>query len=317
MAHTIQDVHQMPDAMPVLHLTATITDIAERKSGESKFGPWSIQFLTLEDTTGKISVMAKDRPEDFSAFDWIGKQVVIAAHKSDKHGWQGALAFDNDYKDKHNPERVIKLTKTGQIELAEGELAEPAVEAPSRNGGPHRDEAEEPAIADALRARSPHATSERAATASTPEPSTAPTSDPASAPEPASDADVAPPSQLSLPEFLVLAAHVHERCAELTSPAESATLTSTVLEQVALGRVQLTEDEHLAILLRLHNSSVAQFCEFISLKKGAHYEDLEMMSSKIKREAIQRLQDDPLDLIEQMDRTAGYAPATNGGAARG
>lgn len=304
-AQTIQDIHKLPEAMPVLDLTATVTHIAERKSGTSKYGSWSIQFVTLEDDTGKISVMAKDRPEDFAEFDWIGKRVIIAAHKSDKHGWQGALAHDNDYKAKQNPERVIKLTKTGRIELAAGELPDPtASEPPSSNGKPHQNGgAEEPAIAATLRERDPHASARPSALS-------APASEP--------DADAvpsAPPATLSLAEFLVLASHVHDRCAKLTSSAESATLTSTVLEQVARGHVRLTEDDHLAILLVLHGSSVAQFCEFINLKKGEHHTDLETLSTKIKREAVRRFQDDPLDLIEQMDRTVSDTPATNGGAA--
>lgn len=313
-APTIQHVHAMADAMPVLGLTATVTHVAERKSGKSKFGSWSIQFLTLEDDTGTISVMAKDRPEDFSEFGWIGRRVVILAHKSDKHGWQGALAHDNDYKDKHNPERVIKLTKTGQIELAEGELAGPASEASSSHGKPHRNgEAEEPSIAATLRERDPHASTRRSPAVASAEPSTEPPSNAACEP----DADVAPPARLTLAELLSLASHVYDRCAKLTSPAESATLTSTVLEEVTRGRVQLTEDDYLRVLLTINDGSVEQFCEFINVRKGEHHVDLGTISATIKREAIRRLRDDPLNLIEQMDQTVGYVPATNGDPARG
>lgn len=308
MAHTIQDVHEMPDAMPVLDLTATVTQIAERKSGTSNYGPWSIQFLTLEDDTGKISVMAKDRPEDFTEFDWIGKQVVITAHKSDKHGWQGALAHDNDYKDKNHPERVIKLTKTGQIELAEGELTEPEPDSAMQDGKPHRNGRSKDASAAAR-------TSAEAARSTVPPsapPSTAPPTSPPSS-DSASTKDEGPaladrPARLTLAEFLSLTSTVYERCTQVAEPAQSATLTAMVMEQVARGRVELTEDEHLRMLLALNAISVAQFCEFINVTNDQQHDDLDTISSKIKRAAIERLQTEPIRLIERMQESITYVP---------
>jgi len=307
-SHTIQDVHELPDAMPVLDLTATVTHITERKSGTSNYGPWSIQFLILEDDTGKISVMAKDRPEDFAELDWIGKQVVISAHKSDKHGWQGALAHDNDYKDKNNPERVIKLTKTGQLELAEGEWTDPEPapashdETPHRNGGP-----KDASAATSTSTEAPRSTAPSPDTPSKDVPTATPSSDSASKDEAPAPADRR--ERLTLAEFLSLTSTVYERCAEVAEPAQSALLTSMIMEQVARGRVELTEDEHLRMLLALNAISVEQFCEFINVTNDQHHDDLATISSKIKRAAIERLQTDPIRLIEKMQEAITYVPA--------
>lgn len=307
-AHTIQDVHEMPDAMPVLDLTATVTQVAERISGTSSFGPWSIQFLIVEDDTGKISVMAKDRPEDFAEFDWIGKQVVITAHKSDKHGWQGALAHDNDYKDKNNPERVIKLTKTGQIELAEGELTEPEPDSAMQDGKPHRNGSSKDASAAArTSAEVARSTVPSSDTPSTDPPTSIPSSDSAST----KDEGPAPadrPERLTLAEFLSLTSTVYERCTRVAEPTQSAMLTSMIMEQVARGHVQLTEDEHLRMLLALNSISVEQFCEFINVTNDQHHDDLATISSKIKRAAIERLQTEPIRLIEKMQEAITYIP---------
>ncbi len=300
MAHTIQEIHELPDAMPVLDLAATVAHIAERKSGTSKYGSWSIQFLTLEDGTGRISVMAKDRPEDFAELDWIGKRVVVSAYKSDKHGWQGALAHDNDYKDKAHPERVIKLTRTGRIELAEGQTGGAVTTDPSQNGAPkhHRRPAEQPTpAAPTAPPSAPQASPDDGHNNGQPSASTVP------------EGETAAPERMTLEAFLVLTSRVYDRCSQVAAPDQSATLTSMVMEQVAQGHLKLTEDEHLRILLRLHDLAVEQFCEFINVSKGENHEDLTTVAPKIKRKAIARLQADPLDLIEKVQRTVTRVPA--------
>jgi len=302
MAHTIQEIYELPDAMPVLDLTATVTHVAERKSGTSKYGSWSIQFLTLADDTGQISVMAKDRPEDFAELDWIGKPVIIAAHKSAKHGWQGALAHDNDYKAKAHPERVVKLTRTGRIGLAEGE-AMGSMTDPSPNGAAerHRRPAEPPTPA----------ASTASPAAPQPSPDAGHDDGPPSAPA-APAGETAAPERMTLEAFLALTSRVYDRCSQVADPDQSATLTSMVMEQVAQGHLKLTEDEHLRILLRLHDLAVEQFCEFINVSKGENHEDLTTIAPKIKRKAIARLQADPIDLIERIQQTVTRAPSGRG-----
>lgn len=109
---TVRQALDQEDQMPVTDLQGTITKVSERKSGEGKYGEWSLQFLTMEDGSDSIPVMAKNRDEDFSELQ--GKRVSISAVKSKQHGWVGAESFDNEYKGE--VQRVVKLTPAGQIE---------------------------------------------------------------------------------------------------------------------------------------------------------------------------------------------------------
>lgn len=112
---TIAEVKQLSEKMPVTDLHARFVKAYEKRAGESEHGKWSLQNFEIEDDTGRIIVVASNRPEDFTEFDWEGKEIMISAVKG-KNGWVGALTFDDTYQGK--AVRKIKLTKSGICRLA-------------------------------------------------------------------------------------------------------------------------------------------------------------------------------------------------------
>lgn len=129
---TIAEVKKLKHNMPITDLRVRFVQAYERRSGAGEYGEWSFQNFKVEDETGSIIVLAKDRPEDFSKFDWAGKEIVISATEG-KHGWTGAIAYDEEYQGK--TQRKVKLTKSGVCKLAEEQTELEGEESPFLDDG--------------------------------------------------------------------------------------------------------------------------------------------------------------------------------------
>jgi hypothetical protein len=94
----------------------TITYVGERYSGNSsKTGePWSLQNITIKDTTGEFRLVAKDR--DAIPGTWKGKEFVIYCNEGEK-GLTG-LKIKEDKDKKGNVRNVLWFTGSGHIEEA-------------------------------------------------------------------------------------------------------------------------------------------------------------------------------------------------------
>lgn len=112
---TIAEVKRLKPNMPIVDLRARFVRAFERKDGEGEYGPWSLQTFEVEDDTGTIYVLAKDRPEDFRELGWNDKEIVISSVEG-KNGWTGAVALDDEFSGEVR--RKVKLTKSGICKLA-------------------------------------------------------------------------------------------------------------------------------------------------------------------------------------------------------
>lgn len=124
---TIQEVLSMKEKLPVVDLHARFVRAHEKKTGTSDYGEWSIQNFEIEDDTGTITVMAHNRPEDFSQLGWEGKEILISAVKT-KNGWNGAFTINDTYN--NTTIRKIKLNKFGVCQLATTNQEHPTQEPP-------------------------------------------------------------------------------------------------------------------------------------------------------------------------------------------
>ena len=113
---TIAELSKQPDkAMIVSPLTAKVTKVDARKTGDGQYGPWSVQTLLLEDVTGKIRCACWGRTE-LVVLD--GGIITIGATKGDK-GWSGCSIKDNTFTLTTGPNKG-KTTTVKQIDLQEG-----------------------------------------------------------------------------------------------------------------------------------------------------------------------------------------------------
>jgi len=110
----IYDVTNLQDGMPVTDLKVRVVGVYDRKTGSGEYGEWSIQNMKVQDESGDIVVTCKNVP-DLSHLK--EKKIILSATKSDKHGWVGLVAYDNEYKG--NIQRNIKMTGACSVELAD------------------------------------------------------------------------------------------------------------------------------------------------------------------------------------------------------
>lgn len=93
---TIGLIGQLPNGTHLEQINAKITAIRDPKSGESTYGPWSMQNVELIDATGKITAVLKNQPP--LATGWQGFTATWTATKDGKGKLAGIVVDDNDYK---------------------------------------------------------------------------------------------------------------------------------------------------------------------------------------------------------------------------
>jgi hypothetical protein len=113
---TVAEIRQMADAAVVMSFVGTVVKRFARKSGTNSQGEWSIENIEVKDAAGEvIKVKIKDCDPLDAAFV-AGARIQIAATKSDKHGWIGVKAKDDDYKDKIT--RILWVTSSALVQTA-------------------------------------------------------------------------------------------------------------------------------------------------------------------------------------------------------
>jgi hypothetical protein len=125
----VAEIDQLEDGQEIILLKGRVVQMYDAHRGEDAEtgNRWSFQRFTLKDDTGTRSVLLKNRDDDLPK-SYRGKEIVIEAHKGDK-GWSGVYAFDDTDK-KGKTTRIVKVTPTAQIYLAEAGPTPPAQEPP-------------------------------------------------------------------------------------------------------------------------------------------------------------------------------------------
>lgn len=85
---------------------------------------WTLQNIMIQDDTGEMPVRIGNHPE--IPKDWVGKRVLILAHKKAKGGLSGVKLEEEQYQDGGVTKsfRQISMAKSGEIVLDE-QAAEP------------------------------------------------------------------------------------------------------------------------------------------------------------------------------------------------
>lgn len=113
---TVAEIRQMADMAVVMAFAGTVVKRFKRNAGENSQGPWSIENIEVKDAAGEvIKVKIKDRDQLDASFA-AGARILISSTKSDKHGWIGCKAKDDDYKEKVT--RILWVTSSATIEMA-------------------------------------------------------------------------------------------------------------------------------------------------------------------------------------------------------
>lgn len=108
---------QVPDSVGLsgdLSVRGKIIRVFDKKSGSTvKYGPWSFQNFVVQDETGEMMVCLKNRKEELSKDNDVGKEVSIVA-KETKNGVLGVKVEKEEYKDdKGVDQSIIKVIITG------------------------------------------------------------------------------------------------------------------------------------------------------------------------------------------------------------
>ena len=119
---TINDLNTGPSGVQLINpgLFAYVKKVMDRKTGTGQYGDWSMQTLTLSDSTGTINATCWGK-SDLKAFE--GQKVHLSALQSDR-GWQGCMVEDRKYTDKAGQAktaRQIKASGNYLLELHNGD----------------------------------------------------------------------------------------------------------------------------------------------------------------------------------------------------
>lgn len=133
-------------------IIGTLTKVYDRKTGEGKFGPWSLQNGELQDETGVVSIVFSGLPD---MTDKRGQEITFRSNQS-KKGLTGIVMEENTYNGVTKPQlkvsasalildgEEIEKTHGGTVEKVEpkeivGEEPEskPVNRLPQTNGNGH------------------------------------------------------------------------------------------------------------------------------------------------------------------------------------
>ncbi len=134
---TIAEVATLANKMPIEAISGVLTKVWDYKEGSGQYGPYSFQNGELKDSTGVIRVTFSNHP-DMKRF--VNQLIILSSYAGDR-GLSGVMADDNTYENKTT--RQIKVTKTANIEVANGQNNAPAAppaspNAPAGSGQPTR-----------------------------------------------------------------------------------------------------------------------------------------------------------------------------------
>lgn len=105
---------QVPESIGLqgdLSISGKVIRVFDKKSGTSDKGDWSFQGFVVQDETGEMNVVLKNRPEEFKKED-VGKSIAITSTKTSK-GIFGVKVEEESYTDsQQKPHKAIKVIIT-------------------------------------------------------------------------------------------------------------------------------------------------------------------------------------------------------------
>lgn len=109
-----------------LEVEGEIIRVAEKKSGEGEFGPWSFQKVIIKDADGEATLSLKNREETLSPKD-VGKTISICSNETKKGGHKGVKVENREFKKADGTTaKALEIVVTGHASLDTGNGAHPS-----------------------------------------------------------------------------------------------------------------------------------------------------------------------------------------------
>lgn len=115
---TANEIQNLADGIPITRLDGVLKETYKPKSGEKNGKPWEVQDAVLQLPDGEVKLKAWNVGD---LKDFKGKQIVVEAHKSDRHGWTGVQKEVEEYNGKVY--HKVKLTESCKVYAANGSSA--------------------------------------------------------------------------------------------------------------------------------------------------------------------------------------------------
>lgn len=176
---TVEDCLALDPGETIPSVKGKICALFERKTGTNSTGEWSLQNGELMDASGKIKFCLVNREELDQS--WRGRTVYIQCHEGDR-GMTGVKLKEDDYRKVEGiVKKMISITATAQIDIAEGSSQRQAAPAPApakSNAQPKQTAAPaQPAAKPTQRQTAPMQQRTAVLIAASAQPSTAPSND--------------------------------------------------------------------------------------------------------------------------------------------
>lgn len=91
---------------PIPRIIGTLTKVYDRKTGEGKFGPWSLQNGEIQDETGVVSIVFSGLPD---MTDKRGQEITFRSNQS-KKGLTGIVMEENTYNGVTKPQLKVSAS---------------------------------------------------------------------------------------------------------------------------------------------------------------------------------------------------------------
>lgn len=118
---SIRDVLGMPAGVAFEGVAGVVTGMTEYKTGENKYGPWSIQNVTITDGPNKVKVKVVNHPE--MTREWMNSKVTFLAGAGQKGQPVGLKTDIDTYKGVSSV--IVALNENGRIDGSYPETSTP------------------------------------------------------------------------------------------------------------------------------------------------------------------------------------------------
>lgn len=110
---TANEIQNLADGIPITRLDGVLKETYKPKTGTNSKGDWQVQEAVLQLPDGEVKLKAWNVGD---LKDLKGQQIVVEAHKSDRHGWTGCFKEVENYNGKTY--HRVKLTESCKISQA-------------------------------------------------------------------------------------------------------------------------------------------------------------------------------------------------------
>lgn len=127
---TLKEIRNLTPGTLIPMCSGKITAISDFSRGTHEGIMWSLQNIMLSDDTGEMPVKVGNHDE--IPQDWLGKNLLILAHKKLKGGLSGVKLDEEEYQEGGLTKkfRQISIAKSGELVLQNGDIQEEAAEQP-------------------------------------------------------------------------------------------------------------------------------------------------------------------------------------------